>query len=139
MYYRGEKIGFTVSQTVPTDDGFELQEDGRLQMSLLGARKCVSIRTRRRSIESSRVRSFEFSPRSGHRRNNRARDDPATGGCARDRFRPARALAKEDRELAEIPVLPLNFARRLADAGLRARSALHVDDLRSRDAAAARR
>ena len=37
VYYRGEKIGFTVSQTVPTDDGFELQEDGRLQMSLLGA------------------------------------------------------------------------------------------------------
>ena len=37
VYYRGEKIGFTVSQTVPTDEGFELQEDGRLQMSLLGA------------------------------------------------------------------------------------------------------
>ena len=37
VYYRGEKIGFTVSQTMPTDDGFELQEDGRLQMSLLGA------------------------------------------------------------------------------------------------------
>src|SRR5438477_10347338 len=37
VYYRGEKIGFTVSQTVPKDEGFELQEDGRLQMSLLGA------------------------------------------------------------------------------------------------------
>ena len=37
IYYRGEKVGFTVGQTVPTDDGFELQEDGRLQMSLLGA------------------------------------------------------------------------------------------------------
>ena len=36
VYYRGEKIGFTVSQTIATDDGFELQEDGRLQMSLLG-------------------------------------------------------------------------------------------------------
>src|SRR5262245_65248858 len=30
VYYRGDKIGFTVSQTVPTDEGFELQEDGRL-------------------------------------------------------------------------------------------------------------
>ena len=37
IYYRGEKIGFTVSQTVPTPDGFELQEDGRMQMALLGA------------------------------------------------------------------------------------------------------
>src|SRR5438046_2226580 len=37
IYYRGEKIGFTVSQTVRTDEGFELDEDGRLQMSLLGA------------------------------------------------------------------------------------------------------
>ena len=37
VYYRGEKIGFTVGQIVPTDDGFELQEDGRLEMTLLGA------------------------------------------------------------------------------------------------------
>src|SRR6267143_789285 len=37
VYYRGEKIGFTVSQTVPEDGGFGLEEDGRLQMSLLGA------------------------------------------------------------------------------------------------------
>ena len=32
VYYRGEKIGFTVGQTLPTVDGFEIQEDGRLQM-----------------------------------------------------------------------------------------------------------
>src|ERR687895_2150117 len=45
VYYRGEKLGFTVSQTVPIADGegqdggagFELQEDGQLQMALLGA------------------------------------------------------------------------------------------------------
>ncbi|HEX7282267.1 MAG TPA: hypothetical protein VF239_09445, partial [Vicinamibacterales bacterium] len=30
VYYRGEKIGFTVSQVQATEDGFELQEDGRL-------------------------------------------------------------------------------------------------------------
>ena len=36
VYYRGDKIGFTVSQTVPKDDGFGLEEHGRLQMSLLG-------------------------------------------------------------------------------------------------------
>src|SRR5678809_1271405 len=37
VYYRGEKIGFTVSQTVLRDDGFELQEVGRLQRTLAAA------------------------------------------------------------------------------------------------------
>src|SRR6266536_5423644 len=37
VYSRGDKIGFMVGQTVPTADGYELQEDGRLQMTLLGA------------------------------------------------------------------------------------------------------
>ena len=62
VYYRGEKIGFTVSQVVPTDDGFELQEDGRLQMSLLGAdhRRGAS-RPRRGSITAFALQSFEFS------------------------------------------------------------------------------
>src|SRR5580765_5798964 len=46
VYYRGEKIGFTVSQTLATSDGFELQEDGRLQMSLLGATTAATVRTR---------------------------------------------------------------------------------------------
>src|SRR5262245_38584366 len=45
VYYRGEKIGFTVSQTVRRDDGFELQEDGRLQMSLLGASSAAALHT----------------------------------------------------------------------------------------------
>ena len=43
VLHRGEKIGFTVSQTTPTD-GFELQEDGRLQM-LLGQDTAARIRT----------------------------------------------------------------------------------------------
>src|SRR5215212_9533656 len=40
VYYRGEKLGFTVGQTIPFNDdesgdtGFELQEDAELQMSL---------------------------------------------------------------------------------------------------------
>src|SRR2546426_3266853 len=45
VYYRGDKIGFTVSQTVPTEGGFELQEDGRLQMSLLGASTAAALHT----------------------------------------------------------------------------------------------
>src|ERR1044071_5850334 len=49
VYYRGEKIGFTVSQTTRTDDGFELQEDGRLQMSLLGATTAAALHTSARA------------------------------------------------------------------------------------------
>src|SRR4029078_3520429 len=68
VYYRNEKIGFTVSQTISIHDGFELQEDGRLQMSLLRARNGVSIRTNARVDRDFNLRSFDFSL------------DPGTGG-----------------------------------------------------------
>src|SRR5437868_8630307 len=61
VYYRGEKIGFTVSQTVPSEDGFELQEDGRLQMSLLGATTPAALHTTARVDSNFALRSFEFS------------------------------------------------------------------------------
>ena len=61
VYYRGEKIGFTVSQTVPTEDGFELEEDGRLQMSLLGATTPAALHTTARVDSNFALRSFEFS------------------------------------------------------------------------------
>ena len=61
VYYRGDKIGFTVSQTVPTDEGFELQEDGRLQMSLLGATTAAAIHTAALVDANFALRSFEFS------------------------------------------------------------------------------
>jgi transglutaminase-like putative cysteine protease len=117
VYYRDEKIGFTVSQTVPTDSGFDLQEDGRLQMSLLGARNVVSIRTRAQVDRAFAVRTFEFTL------------DPGTGGTTVRGTIQGRRLHltittgagahEEYRDLTEIPVLPLNFPRRLADAGLR--------------------
>src|SRR4029079_14892850 len=116
VYYRNEKIGFTVSQTIPTDGGFELQEDGRLQMSLLGARNVVSIRTRAEVDKDFAVRAFDFSL------------DPGTGGTtvrgtiAGHRLHltvsTAAGTHEEDRDLPGTPVLPLNLARRLADAGL---------------------
>src|SRR5687767_1483772 len=59
VYYRGEKIGFTVSQTTRTDDGFDLSEDGRLQMLLLGQDTAARIRTVARVDTSFAVRSFE--------------------------------------------------------------------------------
>src|SRR3954454_16483775 len=61
LYYRGEKIGFSVSQTVPTDGGFELQEDGRLQMLLLGASSAAAMHTVARVDSNFALRSFEFS------------------------------------------------------------------------------
>src|SRR6266550_8250917 len=61
VYYRGEKIGFTVSQTVPTADGFDLEEDGRLQMALLGATTAATIRTTAHVDADFTLRAFEFS------------------------------------------------------------------------------
>jgi transglutaminase-like putative cysteine protease len=116
VYYRNEKIGFTVSQTIPADEGFELQEDGRLQMSLLGARNAVSIRTRARVDRNFAVRAFDFTL------------DPGSGGTTVRGTIDGRRLQlaitttagthEEVRDLTEVPVLPLNLARRLADAGL---------------------
>lgn len=116
VYYRNEKIGFTVSQTIATDTGFELQEDGRLQMSLLGAQNVVSIRTRAQVDSDFVLRSFVFSL------------DPGTGGTTVrgviDGLRlhltieTSSGRHEEDRTLAAPPVLPINLARRLADAGL---------------------
>jgi transglutaminase-like putative cysteine protease len=126
VYYRGDKIGFTVSQTIPTEDGFELQEDGRLQMSMLGASTAATIRTSARVDSTFALRSFEFSL------------DPGTGAIeVRGRVEPhpkgagARLVIgitsggrtrSDVRELAQMPVLSLNFSRLLAGGHLAAGS-----------------
>jgi transglutaminase superfamily protein len=116
VYYRGDKIGFTVSQTVPNDHGFELQEDGRLQMSLLGATTAASIRTTAQVDESFALESFVFSL------------DPGTGALEIHGRLDGRRLSleiktesgtrTEVRELAEPPAISLNLSRRLANGGL---------------------
>ena len=116
VYYRGEKIGFTVSQTVPKDDGFDLEEDGRLQMSLLGATTAATIRTTAHVDKSFALRAFEFSL------------DPGTGPVeVRGRLDGLRltldvktpsGTRSEVRELAEPPALSQNISRRLANGGL---------------------
>src|SRR5688572_31300739 len=45
IYSRGDKIGFMVGQTLPTADGYEIQEDGRIQMTLLGATTAARLHT----------------------------------------------------------------------------------------------
>ena len=110
IYYRGEKIGFTVGQTVPTDDGYELQEDGRLQMTLLGAttppRICRPPRgwTARSSCGRSRSRSTPAPARS---RSKGALD----GRRLELQIRSGAGTRTETRDLPEPPALSLNLPR----------------------------
>jgi len=116
VYYRGEKIGFMVGQTVPTSDGYELQEDGQLQMALLGATTAARLHTSARVDKAFALRSFSFSL------------DPGTGPVAVKGTLDGRRLdltvetpsgrRTETRELAEPPALSLNLSRRLAAEGL---------------------
>jgi transglutaminase superfamily protein len=116
IYYRGEKIGFSVGQVVPVDDGFELQEDGRLQMALLGASTAARLRTVARVDRSFNLRSFSFSL------------DPGTGAIEVSGRVDGRRLEMtittpsgtrtDVRELSEPPSLSLNLSRRLAAEGL---------------------
>ncbi len=117
VYYRGEKIGFMVGQTQPDADGFELSEDGRLQMVLLGATTAARIHASARVDKAFNLRSFAFSL------------DPGTGPIEVGGSLEGRRLAltikspsggtrTETRELAEAPSLALNLPRQLAAAGL---------------------
>src|SRR3989449_6645331 len=116
VYYRGEKIGFTVSQTVPEDGGFGLEEDGRLQMSLLGATTAATIHTTAHVDANFALRAFEFSL------------DPGTGPTEVRGRVAGRQLTlsvtttggtrSEERELDEPPALSQNLSRRLANGGL---------------------
>ena len=123
VYYRGEKIGFTVSQTIRTDDGFELRQDGQLQMMLLGASTWAAMRTVALVDSAFALRSFEFSL------------DPGTGPVKvrgsvervapespRHRMTVAITSGGQTRteriELPDAPATSLSFARRLANGGL---------------------
>ena len=123
--YTAAKKRLTVSQTIRTEEGFELQEDGRLQMMLLGATTAAALRTTARVDQNFALQSFEFSL------------DPGTGavqvsGAIAAATRPGGphrltlwitsggATRAEQRDLAEPPVLSQNLSRVLANGGLRA-------------------
>lgn len=122
VYYRGEKIGFTVSQTVRTADGFELQEDGRLQMLLLGQDSAATIHTTALVDTNFILRSFEFSldPGTGAVQVRGSLNGPGAGG----RYTLTVAITSlggtrtEERELTEPPVMSLNLSRMLASGRL---------------------
>lgn len=112
VYYRGEKLGFSVGQTVPLADGFELQEDGRLQMLLLGSSATARLRTTVRVDRAFALRDFEFSLDAGtgpllvKGRLDGTRLELETSGPSGSR--------REVRELTEAPVINLSLPRRLA-------------------------
>ena len=132
IYYRGEKIGFTVSQTVPTEEGFELQEDGRLQMTLLGASSAATLHTVARVDRGFALRSFEFSldPGTGAIEvrgtveGGVVKSGAAAGGTAENGPRLVLAITTrsgtrtDTRELTDVPVLSLNMSRLLANGRL---------------------
>ena len=123
VYYRGEKIGFTVSQTTRTEDGFELQEDGRLQMLLLGQDTAARIRTTARVDSNFALRSFDFSldPGTGPMVVKGAVDRPS-GPSGPHRLSlsitSGSGTRTETRELPEAPVMTLNLSRLLANERL---------------------
>jgi transglutaminase-like putative cysteine protease len=124
VYYRGEKIGFTVSQVVRTEEGFELQEDGRLQMTLLGSTSAAALRTTARVDSGFILRSFEFSldPGTGAVRVTGSVTSPPEGTSGPHRLSvtitTGAGTRTEERELEEAPVLSLNLSRILASGGL---------------------
>jgi hypothetical protein len=124
IYYRGDKIGFSVGQTTPTPTGYEIREDGRLQMTLLGSTASVRITTRAVVDRSFVLQRFSFSL------------DPGTGPTEVEGTLDGRRLdltirtpsgeRKETRQLAEPPALALNLPRTLAARGLKPGQTLEV-------------
>ena len=114
IYYRGDKIGFSVGQTTPSGDGYEIREDARLQMNLVGATTAVRMTSRAVVDRAFALRSFSFAL------------DPGTGpteiegtldGTRLDLvIRNSAGERRESRQLAEAPALSLNLPRALAAA-----------------------
>jgi transglutaminase-like putative cysteine protease len=118
IYHKGEKIGFSVSQIDQRPDGFDLQEDGRLQMTLFGAVTPVRLRTAARVDRTFVLQSFEFllDPGTGP---TTVRGTMAGTRLSLD-ITTAAGTTTDVRELDEAPVLSVSLGRRLAGGGLTA-------------------
>jgi hypothetical protein len=124
IYYRGDKIGFSVGQTTPTDSGYEMREDGRLQMTLLGSSASARVTSRATVDRAFVLQRFSFAL------------DAGTGpteilGTLDGRrldltIRTPSGERKETRELEEPPALSLNLPRVLAARGLQPGQTLQV-------------
>jgi transglutaminase-like putative cysteine protease len=124
IYYRGDKIGFSVGQTTPTDSGYEMREDGRLQMTLLGSSTSLRLTSRATVDRAFALQRFSFAL------------DAGTGpteilGTLDGRrldltIRTPSGERKETRELVEPPALSLNLPRVLAARGLQPGQTLQI-------------
>jgi transglutaminase-like putative cysteine protease len=124
IYYRGDKIGFSVGQTTPTESGYEIREDGRLQLILLGSDIPVRLTSQATVDRAFNLQRFSFSL------------DPGTGPTQVEGVLDGRRLdltirtpsgeRRETRELAAPPALSLNLARTLAARGLETGRTLEV-------------
>ncbi|OFW51044.1 MAG: hypothetical protein A3G77_15585 [Acidobacteria bacterium RIFCSPLOWO2_12_FULL_68_19] len=128
VYYRGEKIGFTVSQTIRTDTGFELQEDARLLLTLLGSATTTTIRTTAQVDSAFVLRAFVFAldPGTGPVEVRGTIEPAASGGAhlLRLAIRSGGTTRTEERRLDEPPATSLNLFRMLASRGLAGRPRL---------------
>ena len=117
VYYRGEKIGFSVSQTTPTPTGYEMREDGKLQMTLLGSTSAVRLASRLQVDRAFNLQRFSFAldPGSGPTEIEGA----LLGTRLRLTIRTPSGARQEVRELPEVPALSVNLPRTLAARGLR--------------------
>jgi len=126
VYYRGEKMGFTVSQTIRTEDGFELQEDAQLVMNLFGSTSTTTIHTTAWVDRDFALKSFEFSldPGTGPVQVRGAVNAPGTKPEGGQRLTVAITSGgqtrTEERRLTEAPVITLNLFRILATRGFEA-------------------
>ena len=122
IYYRGEKIGFTVGQMTRSDSGFELQQDGRLQILLLGQDTAAAIRTTARVDNSFVLQSFDFSLDPGTGPTVISGTVQAIGDAGRHRLNltitSSGSTRTETRELDQAPVMALNLPRILASGRL---------------------
>jgi transglutaminase-like putative cysteine protease len=128
VYYRGEKMGFTVSQTIRTDEGFELQEDARLVMNLFGSTSTTTIHTTAWVDRDFALKSFEFSldPGTGPIQVRGAVNPPGSkpegGQLLTVAITSGGVTRTEERRLKDAPVITQNLSRLLAARGFEAGS-----------------
>ena len=124
VYYRGEKLGFTVSQT----DSFDDDEGARRRLRAAGGRAAADVAARSAHDHHAADDRNESTARSSCSPST-FRWIPGTGpitisGVVRDldlhiSITSGGRTRTEMRQLAERPMLALNLVRRLADEGLR--------------------
>jgi hypothetical protein len=116
IYYRGDKIGFSVGQTAPLEHGYEIREDARLRMTLVGVETAVRMTSRALVDRAFQLQRFWFSLDPG------SAPTEIEGTLAGRRLelviRNSAGERRESRELDEPPALSLNLPRALAARGL---------------------